>query len=48
MIIIIKYKKLDISSLIPKLMGGVYRRIIMNANGIKETIIHGIRRPHFV
>jgi hypothetical protein len=43
-----KYKKLEISFVIPIIRGGVYNKIIMNPRGIKETIIHGIRRPHFV
>jgi hypothetical protein len=47
MIAIIKYKKLDISPSIPKMNGGVYKKIIISARGISEAIIQGILLPHF-
>ncbi len=48
MIMIIKYMKFIVGSVIPIDTGGVNNRNIIMAIGIKETMIQGNLRPHLV
>ncbi|MBA7644933.1 hypothetical protein ES703_52682 [subsurface metagenome] len=48
MIIIIKYTKFRVGSVIPIEDSGVNNRTIITAIGIKEAMIQGNLRPHLV
>ena len=48
MIIIKKYTKFPVWSRVPIGKGGVNKNTIIIDNGMKATMIHGLRRPYLV